>query len=207
MSCLGKYVDPLEINLVVISHFHPDHYVDLYAFRHLIRAARFQGKTVGPVELFIPEHPQEQFNYWQSVPEFMVYPIHPLEKAALPGLNIEFYPASHPLPTYSLKCWAGNSSLYYSSDTSAREEMWQQAEGVDILLGEASLLAADGQLAYDLGHMTTQQLARGALQARPGLLVATHLWPGFDSAMLLQEIQSIYTDPTVMAYGGLSINI
>lgn len=207
MSCLGKYIDPLEINLVVISHFHPDHYVDLHALRHLLRAARYQGKTVGPVDLFIPEHPQEQYQYWQAVPEFTVYPIHPSARVALPGLNIEFYPASHPLPSYSLKFWTGNASIYYSSDTSAREEMWEQAEGADIFLGEASLLAQDGELAHELGHMTTEHLARGALKARPGLLIATHLWPGFDSTILMQEIQSIYTGPAVLAYCGLSISI
>ena len=53
----------------------------------------------------------------------------------------------------------------------------EQAEGRHTL-GEASLLAQDGELVYELGHMTTEQLARGALKARPGLLIATHLWPG-----------------------------
>jgi ribonuclease BN (tRNA processing enzyme) len=207
MSCLGKHIDPFEINLVVISHFHPDHYVDLHAFRHLIRGGRLQGKSAGPVDLYIPDQPRDQFEYWQSVPEFTVYPIHPRQKVSHDELNIEFYPVSHPLPTYGLKCRAGKSSLFYSSDAAASDEMWENARETDILLGEASFLAADGELAHRLGHMTTSDLARGALRARPGILVATHLWPGFDRSVLFGEIQSVYSGQVIMAYCGLKISI
>lgn len=207
MSFLGRYTDAYKLNLVIISHFHPDHYVDLHALRHLIRAGLADGRIKGPIDLYIPDEPRDQWEYWQAVPEFHVYAIRPQKRLAYPGLIIDFYSASHPLMTYAVRFTAGQSTLFYTADSSSGDELWKQARGVDILLGEASLLAADGQLANQLGHMTTVDLARGAIQSRPGVLVATHLWPGFDAAVVSGEIHSLYWGETQLAYPGLSIDV
>ncbi len=205
LSFLGCYTDVLKLNLVIISHFHPDHYVDLHALRHLIRGGLISGQAAGPVDLFIPDEPREQWEYWQNVPEFRVYRLHPQMQLAYPGLNIEFYPAIHPLPTYAVKFFTGQSSLFYTADSAASDAMWEYARKVDILLGEASFLTADSHLASKLGHMSTTDLARGALQTDPGILVATHLWPGFDANVVSGEIQAVYPGKNMLAYSGLNI--
>lgn len=207
MSFIGRYTDADKLNLVIISHFHPDHFVDLHALRHLIRAGLADGRVKGPLDLYIPDQPRDHWEYWQAVPEFHVYAIRPQVGLAYPGLNINFYPVAHPLMTYAVKFTTGKSSLFYTADSSTNDELWEQARGVDILLGEVSLLAADGQLACQLGHMTTVDLARGALLSQPEVLVATHLWPGFDASLILEEIQSVYPGKTLLASSGLTIDV
>lgn len=207
MSFLGQYTDAYKLNLVIISHFHPDHYVDLHALRHLIRAGLAEGKAKGPLDLYIPEQPRDQWEYWRAVPEFRVYAIRPQKGLSYPGLNIDFYPAAHPVMTYAVKFTAARSSLFYTADSSASDELWEQAQGVDMLLGEASLLAASGQLANQLGHMTTIDLAQGALLSQPGVLVATHLWPGFDASLVLDEIQSVFPGKILLASSGLTVDV
>lgn len=207
MSLLGRYTDPYNLNLVIISHFHPDHYVDLHALRHLIRGGMTMGRVAGPVDLYIPNAPREQWEYWQAVAEFRVYTIDPAMKLSYPGLKVEFFPAIHPLPAFAVKFQAGQSSLFYTADSAASDDLWKEARGVDILLGEASFLAADGQLAGNLGHMTTLDLARGGLQAQAGMLIATHLWPESDARVISAEIQSVYPGKTITAYSGFSIDV
>ena len=100
----GKYTI-LEINLVMISHFHPDHYVDLYALRHLFRAARYQGKRWGRIcsspsilgAVSILRAPSLRY---------ILYILQPGSS----GLNIEFYPASIPAELQP-QVLTGNASL------------------------------------------------------------------------------------------------
>ncbi len=72
-SVFGRLLDTADIaklDAIVITHFHPDHYVDLYALRHYIKLNTPAGIHHKRPTLFIPTEPQEFFNYWQDVLEF-----------------------------------------------------------------------------------------------------------------------------------------
>ena len=62
-SKLIKKIDIANLDAIIITHFHPDHYVDLYAIRHLIKLSGIKDKLIS---LFIPTEPKEMFNYWFS---------------------------------------------------------------------------------------------------------------------------------------------
>lgn len=60
-------------------------------------------------------------------------------------------------------------------DTSVCDEAVALAEGVDLLLCEATFLESESHLARAYGHLTARQAATIAREARVGTLVLTHL--------------------------------
>ncbi|MFT8392008.1 MAG: ribonuclease Z [Sporolactobacillus sp.] len=75
------------------------------------------------------------------------------------------------------------------------------AEGVDVMIHEATFWQADKQLAYDYHHSTAIQAATQAKQAGAALLILNHLSARYqkpEQKMLLNEAQSVF-DHTQLA--------
>ena len=51
-SRLCKFMDLNHLAAVIVTHWHPDHYVDLFCIRHDIAKAIRDGKRTGPLALF-----------------------------------------------------------------------------------------------------------------------------------------------------------
>lgn len=204
-SLLSQYTDIHSINAVCISHFHPDHYIDLYAFRHLVRGAVYLGTRREPLDVYLPPEPAQDFQYWSSLPELRVHDLTMLPSVTVGSIEVEFYPVSHALPCYAAKLTGAGSSLFYTADTRYDDKVWKAACDVNVLLGEATLLSHQSDTAAVSGHLTTTDLARGANLAGPDLLLATHLWPEYPVSRVEREIKDVYHGNLLIASSGLHI--
>lgn len=198
-SLLSQYTDIQRINAICISHFHADHYIDLYAFRHAVRGAMYRGIRKEPLDVYMPPEPEQDFQYWKSLPELRVHDLKQQSSVSVGSIDLEFFPVYHSLPCYAAKLTGAGSSLFYTADTRYDEAIWEAAQDVDVLLGEATLLSHQSEFAAVSGHLTTTDLARGAQRSRPGLLVATHLWPEYQAELLEIEIRKIFQGNLIMA--------
>ena len=52
LSRLMGFLDFRRLDAVIISHLHPDHYLDLFPLRHAIEGARRDGSRAGPLNSF-----------------------------------------------------------------------------------------------------------------------------------------------------------
>jgi len=206
-SQLARWLPAERLGAVVITHFHPDHYADLYAIRHIIRGAMNKGIRHEPLPVYMPAEPRYHYQSFAAMKELQVIPLHDNTSFAVGNMQCRAFPVHHPLPAFGIRVDSQNRSLVYTSDTSYSQKLVKRIRGAEVLLCECSLLLADGALAQQLGHMTTADAGRSARESEAKTLLATHFWPDYDVALLQQEIEKEYNGRIIMADHDLTVPI
>lgn len=204
LSQLDNFID---LDAVYISHFHPDHYVDLYALRHAVRASIYLGKRKQPLQVYMPGEPAGMIDKWLQFPELEVTRVQKDMEIKVGEFDLSFYPTCHPVPGLAVKLTAGSRSLFYTGDTSFDEKLVTASRRVNVLLAESTMSDAEQEYAVARGHMTTKDVAEWAGRSEPDLLVATHLWDGYKQGDVEKELNSHCKTKFIMAYEGLKLTI
>jgi ribonuclease BN (tRNA processing enzyme) len=203
LGALHRYVDPLTIDAVLLSHLHADHCLDLTGY-YVMRK-------------YNPSGPQPRIPVWGPVGTAdrmaRAYDL-PLQ----PGMNHEFdfrtwdgpvgigpfavepVPVVHPVPAYGLRVSVGGAVVAYSGDTGPCPALDRVADGVDLFLAEASFREGDEN--PEGLHLTGADC--GAISSRAGakLLVITHVPPWHDAKIALREASELYDGPVELARPG-----
>jgi ribonuclease BN (tRNA processing enzyme) len=203
LGVLQRYAELFGIDAICLSHLHADHCVDLGAYwvarqytaegpRPPIgvygppgtaeRVAGFGGESVAAV--------QARFDFHDHVPETGIGPF-----------RITTEHMNHPVETYGFRIEHAGWRLAYSADTGETDALVRLAEGVDLLLCEASFL--DGPGNRPNLHLSARQAAEQAVRAGVGELVLTHLVPWHDRDRSLAEAAAVYRGPLSLASSGL----
>ncbi len=206
-SNLSNYVDPLQLNAVFISHFHPDHCADLQALRHFMRGAFIRGERTQPLAVFLPDDKQGDLTYWQQIEELDIIIIQNNGSYRMLDMELSFHRMRHSVLTYGIKAWTEQKCFFYTADTSLDESLIRISQGVDLLLAETTFRSFEQDLAAKTGHMTTADAVYWAQQAGARKLLATHFWPGFDQLELQRDLAAQYEGQFDMARAGLKVQI
>jgi len=205
-SILQKYQDFRELDAVIISHFHPDHYVDLYALRHAIRGAIFQGRRLTPLRLLIPAQPEAVFRYWNDTEEFAVEAIS--DATQVGDIHFRFFPSVHSMPGFYIQAEDPlGRRLVYSADTDYVEGKLSIAERANLFLVEASILEKDRAYARKALHLTAREAGQWAAQCQVDKLVLTHFWPEYDLRDIAGEAQAEFNGNMELAREGLTVTV
>lgn len=201
VSNVQRYIKLEHIDAVVLSHYHNDHVSDMGAF-HYFRLLQpyIQEAPAKPVRVI--GHKQDQNGFeglsYKNIVEAEAYDEG--EPLQLGPFTFYFYAVQHAVPCFAMKIAGGSGSLFYTADTSYFKELADYAEGVDLLIAEASLYS--GQDGSGPGHMTSTEAAEIASRAAVKELLLTHL-PHFGShETLLEEAGSVYEGPVYLASSG-----
>jgi len=204
--------DWLGITHVAITHFHPDHTLDLttllFAWKYGTLPPRTAPLTIlGPVgiaELI------ERFAvlYGESVrsPGFpvTVRELSPGERVALADdVMLEAHKVPHTAESVAYCVERGGVRLVYTGDTGFDTPVAEWARGCDLLLAECSL---PEQLAVPQ-HLTPAQVGAMAEIAEPARLVLTHFYPPVLEEDISGIISSRYSGTVVLATDGWSTDI
>lgn len=202
----------LGITHVAITHFHPDHTLDLttlmFAWKYGTLPPRSAPLTIlGPAGI---SHLIEQFAvlYGETVrnPGFPV-----TVRELLPGERVdladevilEAHKVPHTPESVAYSVQRGGARLVYTGDTGFDAAVAEWAHGCSLLLAECSL---PEQLAIAT-HLTPAQVGTMAEVAEPGRLVLTHFYP----PVLDEDIRGIialrYAGEVVLATDGWSTDI
>ncbi len=205
---LQRYVDPLVIDAVFLSHLHADHCLDMCGY-YVMRK-------------YHPSGPQPRIGVWgpEDTPGRMAraYDL-PLD----PGMNEEFDFCSHgepvqigpflvrttrvvhPVDAFAIKVTVGDRTVVYSGDTGPCEELTTFAAGADVLLCEASF--RDGADNPPDLHMTGSECGSTAAAAGVGRLVLTHIPPWHDPQTAYAEARTTWDGPLDVAAAGMVIDL
>ncbi|MBK5188091.1 MAG: MBL fold metallo-hydrolase [Gemmatimonadaceae bacterium] len=202
----------LGITHLAITHFHPDHTLDLttllFAWRYGALPPRSAPLTIlGPVGIAqLIEHFAVIYGDTIRDPGFPVT-VHELAPGARVDLGGGVTLAAHKVPhtaesvAYSVE--RGDARLVYTGDTGFDTAVAEWAQGCDLLLAECSL---PEHLAV-ASHLTPAQVGVLAEIADPGRLVLTH----FYAPVLEEDIREIislrYSGEIVLAVDGWSTDI
>lgn len=203
LGALHRYVDPLTIDAVLLSHLHADHCLDLTGY-YVMRKYHPSGAQPripvwGPVGTAdrmaraydLPLQPgmthEFDFRTWDGPVRIGPFAVEPV-------------PVVHPVPAYGLRVSVDGAVIAYSGDTGPCPALDRVADGVDLFLAEASFREGDEN--PEGLHLTGADC--GAIASRTGVktLVITHVPPWHDARIALREASGLYDGPVELARPG-----
>lgn len=205
-------IDWMAISHLALTHFHTDHIGDLPTLLFAMKYGRLPGRDtpltlLGPVgTAVLVDRLAEAHGSWMRELGFplTVQELDPesttvlAENVVLRSTKVPHTPES---VAYSVE--RGGCRLVYTGDTGYDPALGAWAAGCDLLLCECSLPAT---MAIPV-HLTPEQCALVAEQARPGRLVLTHLYPPVEVLDLPGIIATRWTGPVSVATDGWTIEI
>ena len=197
---------PLELNnlSVIISHLHRDHYNDIYNLQYSSFVFHNQKRIENPINIYMPSTPGNIVNDIKG--ELNAYANYHLiyedTKLKIGNIDISFCKTDHPVETYAIRLDNGERSIVYTGDTSysAKDRITEFAKGADLLICESSLLKCYGFPEIN-SHLTAEQAAIIAKQAKANGLALTHFWPEEDVQKYVDEAKRIFTNVVALNEG------
>jgi ribonuclease BN (tRNA processing enzyme) len=201
---LHRYVDPLTVDAVLVSHLHADHCLDLCGY-YVMRKYHPTGHQPR-IPVWGPPGTAERMAKAYDLPldpgmneefDFLTYATEPF---AIGPFEVTAVPVDHPVDAFGLRISADGATLGYSGDTGPCAGLDRVAEDVDLLLAEASFRAGDDN-PPNL-HLTGTDCGDTAARSRSRRLVLTHIPPWFDKQVALAEATAAYDGPVELARPG-----
>ena len=180
---LAGLVDPATLEAVVISHLHPDHFIDLVALRHYLRwePPRRRVRVIGPDGL------TERLDALHADPGFTAasLDVESLEEGrrTIGPFELEVARVTHTDSSFGFRVSGsgaapGMPGLVYSGDCGRAEDLDALARPGDTLLCEVSF--GPGPVVAGAEHLDGPAVAALARRTGAGRVLLTHLQMGFD---------------------------
>jgi len=190
-SKLRRHVDYVDVDAVIVSHLHADHFLDLVPYSYALTYAPRQQPvpvhtwpgTDRPARprLLVPPGGRAVFRRvvgaWgnEDLVEnaFDLHEYDPREEIAIGPLTLRLRHVPHYLPTYAIEVACHTGRLTYGADCSPTRDLVDFARGTDLLLIEATLPRPERDGVR--GHLTPAEAGQHGRDAGARRLVITHV--------------------------------
>jgi ribonuclease BN (tRNA processing enzyme) len=193
-ATLQAVLDPAEVDAVVITHHHHDHWTDLYS---MDTQARFGGRR-SPLPVYAPARVVESAGA-DGTPMLEWREITHGARAGIGEASCAFHRTDHAEETLAVRIDGAGRALGYSADTGPGWSLDELGTGLDLLLCEATY-TADHEGTAD--HLSGRQAGSAARAAGARRLVLTHRWPTVDAQDLAKEAEAAFGGPVEQATTG-----
>lgn len=208
LAALAAHMPPENLDLVVISHLHPDHCVDLLGLRVHIRWGPGMGRTL-PV-LGPPRLPERLAAFsgearWEDADGLRFAALAPGggERDLGDGLRLRHREVPHLPPTHALRLDHRSGAFCYGADCAPSSALVELASGCDLLLAECAFGAEavpDG-----VAHLNGALAGRLAAEAGVGRLLLTHCQFPAQRARAAAAAREFFAGPVEWAQPGVEI--
>ncbi|MGH2915494.1 MAG: MBL fold metallo-hydrolase [Solirubrobacteraceae bacterium] len=219
---LRAVCDYAEVDAVLISHMHSDHFVDLVPFANALRfGPRGRAGTAPRPPVTLPPGGAEVLRAaaltggFEGLVDdaFEVGEYDPDGELSLGPLTARFCAVPHFIPAYAVQLSAGDARFTFGADCGPSEALVRFAADTDLLLIEATMgcaqsaPAADGTAGGERGHLTAREAGEHGLAARARALVLTHFSDELDAEDVLRDAIAGFGGPVALAHEGASYRI
>ena len=174
LANLQRHVTIPEVDAVVLSHEHPDHWADLEAF--VVACAHVLGRRGVPV--YAPAGLRGRL-YHRTEPTLSWHEVTDGDAITIGGLALCFSRTDHGPETLAVRADGAGRSLGYSADSGPDWSLEALGPGLNLALCEATYLRDTEGRAH---HMSARQAGASGRAAGVDRLVLTHLWPTVEPA-------------------------
>lgn len=202
---LASRIEPSSLEAIVVSHLHPDHYVDLVALRHYLRYNRLPParlRVLGPAGIghrIDALHAQPGFSAEAldcealSAGSVVVGPFR-IEAARVAHHGDSFgFRVSRAAPD-------GGRGLVYSGDIGVADDLRPLIQPDDVLVIEVSF--GPGSVPNGAMHLNAAAVARLAAETRPARVLLTHLQMGHDREATVAAVRAGFDGPVELVRPG-----
>jgi ribonuclease BN (tRNA processing enzyme) len=212
---LAGMLDPATLDAVVISHLHPDHFIDLVALRHYLRweGPRRRVRVLGPAGLagrLDALHAEPGFTAAALDVETLVP-----GTAVIGPFELDIAPVTHTDASFGFRVSPRRATgadgsdqgpgLVYSGDCGRAEDLDPLARPGDTLLCEVSF--GPGPVAPGAAHLDGPAVGELARRVRAGRVLLTHIQMGFDRAATVDSVRARFDGPVELVDPGFETTV
>ncbi|MEZ5168190.1 MAG: MBL fold metallo-hydrolase [Acidimicrobiales bacterium] len=193
--------DLLEVSAVILSHCHPDHWLELPVLRNVF--TWFVPRTDVPVFGTAETRRMDQALHVRvpGAPDpFRWTEIDSTSRVEIGDQRWTFDRTDHPVETLAGRVDVADRTVVFTSDSGPGWSYDHFAPDVDLVLCDASHLSTFEH--FGIPHMSARQAGAKARSAGARRLVVTHLVPGSDPSAHRDEAEAAYGGPVDVALPG-----
>jgi ribonuclease BN (tRNA processing enzyme) len=217
-SKLRRVIDYVDVDAVLITHVHADHFLDLVPFSYALSYAPRQQPvpvagwpgTDSPArpELHVPPGAGDVFRHivscWGQADlidnAFALSEYVPPDELLVGPFAVRFCEVPHFTTTYAVELTSNGSRFTFSADCSPNEALVQFARDTQLLLIEATLPRPERTGIR--GHLTPGEAGDHARRAGAQRVILTHFSDELDSCWLQAQAAETYGGPVELAREG-----
>jgi len=190
---LANLVDPGSLDAILISHLHPDHFIDLVPLRHYLRWGPRHPRRVrviGPTGL------DQRLDALHAEPGFSsgALDVEPIVTGVttIGSMEVTAARVTHIADSYGFRVSNAQApGLVYSGDCGRAEDLDVLIRPGDALLCEVSF--GPGPVPADAAHLDGPTIGALATRTGVGQVLLTHLLMGFDEKETVASVRAGYT--------------
>jgi ribonuclease BN (tRNA processing enzyme) len=194
LANLQRHIALADLDAIVLSHEHPDHWTDVQGFA----VASHYVLQLPPIPVFAPKGLR---GHLLAPADALVW--HEVADGAgveIGALRLTFRRTDHGPETLAVRVDGAGRSLGYSADTGPGWSLTALGPGLNLALCEATYLE---ELPDGARHMTARQAGEMGREAGADALVITHLQPTVDPAAARAAAAAAFGAPVEAAVAGL----
>ena len=221
---LRERLDYTEVDAVLLSHLHADHWLDLVPYSYALTYAPKQQPV--PVHTWpgtdTPARPRliappgatgvfrQVVGAWGNEDlienAFALEEYGPGASVEVEGIKASFHPVPHFIDTFAVNVTAeGGAKLSYSADTRPGDEIVEVARDADLLLIEATLPRPERTGVR--GHLTPEEAGDHARRAGAKRVVITHISDELGDEWAREEAARAFGGQVEVARDGASYDV
>jgi ribonuclease BN (tRNA processing enzyme) len=199
---LAGELDPADLLAVVVSHLHPDHFVDLIPLRHYLAYEFRPGRRIS---VHAPAGLETRLDGLMGEPGFArasldIVPLG-LRPRAIRPFALQAALVAHTDESYAFRLATGDGpGLVYSGDCGRADDLRALLQPGDTLLAEVSF--GPGPVPAGALHLDAPAVAGVASRSRVGRVLVTHLQMGFDAAETERAVRSGFDGDVRLVWPG-----
>jgi ribonuclease BN (tRNA processing enzyme) len=222
---LREKIDYVDVDAVVISHLHADHFLDLVPFAYALTYAprqqpvpvdRWPGTDCPACpELHVPPGSRDTFRRvvgaWGNDDlienAFDLREYDPSAELEIGPVRVNFQPVPHFTETFAIQISSTNGSgrIVYGADSSPTDALTDFANEADLILVEATLPRPERTGVR--GHLTPAEAGQHARDAGAKRLVLVHISDELDAEWAKREAEESFGGPVEVAVEGAAYDV
>jgi ribonuclease BN (tRNA processing enzyme) len=198
---LQNYVTPLDLDAVMISHYHHDHVADIGILQYARLIQYHLGKDVPELPVYGHVYDERGFASLEmpNITKAMSYDLAHAKKVG--PFTITFLETKHPVTCFAMRITAGEQTVVYTADSSYMEEFVSFAKDADLFICECNFYK--NQDGTNAGHMNSIEAGQIAQKANVKELMLTHLPHYGELEQLVSQAQETFEGKVLLAKSGM----
>jgi ribonuclease BN (tRNA processing enzyme) len=205
---LFAVMSPTDLDAVLITHLHPDHFIDLVALRHFLR---YEFDPPRRIRILGPAGLPGRLDALHAEPGFADEALDSEQlgviERVIGSLAVRGTLVTHTDESYAIRVApaSGGRALVYSGDCGRAEDLRPLLERGDTLLSEVSF--GPGPVPEGVAHLDGPAVGALAASTGVGRVLLTHLQMGFDPDATVASVRERFDGPVEFVWPGSRLEV